>query len=79
MGLSSFPPRSTRANQVNSKIKNKVLKLDLEVLALQIQQAQGKDTAAKIAEETKKLNTNIDLDKKAAGQASQSIDFEGAD
>lgn len=62
------------------KIKNKVLKLELEVLGLQIQQAQsGKDNTAKIAAETTKLNTNIALDTKAAGQTSQSIDFSGDD
>ncbi|KAB5580724.1 hypothetical protein GE09DRAFT_1213165 [Coniochaeta sp. 2T2.1] len=61
------------------KIKNKVEKLYLEVLALQIQQAQGKDTADKIAEEQKKLDNNIKLDTAAKGQASQSVDFEGDD
>ncbi|KAF2488945.1 hypothetical protein BU16DRAFT_553686 [Lophium mytilinum] len=61
----------------NGKIKNKVLKLKLEVLQLQIEQAQGSDNAAKITTETTKLNTNIALDKKAAGQASQSVAFTG--
>ncbi|KAF2472877.1 uncharacterized protein BDR25DRAFT_283447 [Lindgomyces ingoldianus] len=61
----------------NGKIKNKVLKLQLEVLDLQISQAQGEDNAAKIAEEQTKLNNNIALDKKAAGQASQSVQFDG--
>ncbi|OIW35051.1 hypothetical protein CONLIGDRAFT_39607 [Coniochaeta ligniaria NRRL 30616] len=62
------------------KIKNKVLKLQLEVLALQIQQAQnGKDNSAKIAAEQTKLNNNIKLDAAAAGQASQSVDFQGDD
>lgn len=62
------------------KIKNKVLKLQLEVLALQIQQAQsGKDNSAKIAQEQTKLNNNIKLDAAAAGQASQSVDFQGDD
>ncbi|KAB5536560.1 hypothetical protein GE09DRAFT_331285 [Coniochaeta sp. 2T2.1] len=61
------------------KIKNKVEKLYLEVLALQIQQAQGKDTADKIAEEQKKLDNNIKLDTAAKGQASQSVEFEGDD
>ena len=54
-----------------------MLKLTFEVTALQVQQAQGKDTADKIAEEQKKLDTNIALDEKAAGQASQSVDFTG--
>lgn len=62
------------------KIKNKVLKLQLEVLGLQIEQAQtGKDNTAKIAEETTKLNHNVQLDEDAAGQTSQSIDFDGND
>lgn len=61
----------------NSKIKNKVLKLELQVLALEIDQAQGKGTQAKIDEETTKLNKNIQLDEDEAGAASQSVDFQG--
>lgn len=61
----------------NGKIKNKVLKLQLEVLDLMISQAQGEDNADKIQEEQTKLNNNIALDKKAAGQASQSVPFNG--
>ncbi|KAJ4354310.1 uncharacterized protein N0V89_006044 [Didymosphaeria variabile] len=62
----------------NGKIKNKVLKLQLEVLDLQISAAQsGDDNSAKIAEEQKKLDTNIATDKKNAGQASQSVPFTG--
>ena len=57
----------------NGKIKNKVLKLQLEVLALQIQAAQGNADQSKIDEETTKLNTNIALDQKAAGQASVGV------
>ncbi|AEO70352.1 uncharacterized protein THITE_2121678 [Thermothielavioides terrestris NRRL 8126] len=64
----------------NGKIKNKVLKLQLEVLALQIEAAQGgSNNTAKIAEEQKKLDTNIKLDQAAAGQPSQSVDFQGSD
>ncbi|KAJ4397009.1 hypothetical protein N0V93_001233 [Gnomoniopsis smithogilvyi] len=60
------------------KIKNKVLKLKLEVLNLQIDQAQnGKDNTAKIAAEQKKLDTNIATDTKSAGQTSQSVNFTG--
>lgn len=60
------------------KIKNKVLKLKLEVLDLSIDQAQnGKDNADKIAAEQKKLDTNIATDKKSAGDASQSVNFTG--
>ncbi|KAI1640633.1 hypothetical protein F4809DRAFT_637436 [Biscogniauxia mediterranea] len=62
------------------KIKNKVLKLKLEVLGLQIDQAiNGKDNSAKITAETTKLNKNVQLDQDAAGQASQSVDFSGDD
>lgn len=68
---------ATKTALQNGKIKNKVLKLTGEVLALQIAQAQGADNADKIAAEQKKLNNNIALDKKAAGQASQSVDFTG--
>ncbi|KAF3769051.1 hypothetical protein M406DRAFT_45214 [Cryphonectria parasitica EP155] len=60
------------------KTKNKVLKLQLEVLGLQIDQAQsGTDNTAKIAAEQTKLNTNIANDKANAGQTSQSVDFQG--
>jgi preprotein translocase subunit SecF len=62
------------------KIKNKVLKLQLEVLALQIDQAQsGKDNSAKIAAEQTKLNNNIKIDAAADGEPSQSVDFQGDD
>ncbi|KAL7921235.1 hypothetical protein ACQKWADRAFT_295915 [Trichoderma austrokoningii] len=61
----------------NGKIKNKVLKLFLEVSALQIQQAQGADNQDKIDEEQTKLNNNISLDTKAAGQTSKGVTFTG--
>lgn len=57
----------------NGKIKNKVLKLQLEVLALQIEAAQGNGDQSKIDEETTKLNTNVSLDKAAAGQKSVGV------
>ncbi|KAK4116438.1 hypothetical protein N656DRAFT_701112 [Canariomyces notabilis] len=59
------------------KIKNKVLKLQLSVLALQIEAAQGKDTATKLAEQQKKLQKNIQLDEAEAGQPSTPVDFQG--
>jgi hypothetical protein len=60
------------------KIKNKVLKLQTDVLRLQIKQAQGDDTvAAQLAQQQTKLATNVALDVKAAGQKSTSIDFAG--
>ncbi|KAF4308128.1 putative small secreted protein [Botryosphaeria dothidea] len=56
------------------KIKNKVLKLQLEILDLQLKQAKGDgDQTAKIAEEQTKLQSNIDQDKEAAGQKSTSV------
>ena len=61
----------------NGKIKNKVLKLTLEVTGLQIQQAQGQDVSSQITTEQGKLNTNIALDVAAAGQASQAVSFDG--
>lgn len=65
-----------RALQIG-KIKNKVLKLQLQVTTLIIEGAQGKDTAAKLAEEKAKLEKNVKLDREAAGQRSQSVDFQG--
>ncbi|KAK4105848.1 hypothetical protein N658DRAFT_492354 [Parathielavia hyrcaniae] len=71
--------KDTPAGQAlqNGKIKNKVLKLQLQVLALQIEAAQGKDTAAKLAEQRTKLAKNVQTDEEAAGQTSSSVDFEG--
>jgi hypothetical protein len=57
----------------NGKIKNKVLKLKLEVLALQIEAAQGDPDDAKIQEEQTKLDKNISLDEAAAGEASLGV------
>ncbi|KAI5459833.1 hypothetical protein BGZ63DRAFT_425783 [Mariannaea sp. PMI_226] len=57
------------------KIKNKVLKLQLEVLALQIKAAQGNGDQSKITEEQTKLNNNVALDKASAGDQSQSVNF----
>ncbi|KAL6857278.1 hypothetical protein J3F83DRAFT_364490 [Trichoderma novae-zelandiae] len=59
----------------NGKIKNKVLKLFLEVSALQIAQAQGADNQDKINKEQTKLNNNISLDKKASGEVSKGVVF----
>lgn len=57
----------------NGKIKNKVLKLQLQVLALQIQAAQGNPDQAKLDEETTKLNKNVQLDEAAAGEESVGV------
>ncbi|KAH9215221.1 hypothetical protein DL95DRAFT_140905 [Leptodontidium sp. 2 PMI_412] len=60
------------------KIKNKVLKLQTDVLRLQIQAAQGKTGLdAQIAQQQKKLNTNVALDVAAKGQTAKAIDFAG--
>ncbi|KAH7394922.1 hypothetical protein DE146DRAFT_65401 [Phaeosphaeria sp. MPI-PUGE-AT-0046c] len=58
------------------KIKNKVLKLMATVIKLEAQGAQGQDVAAKLAEETKKLDNNIATDKKDAGKASTAVPFD---
>jgi hypothetical protein len=60
----------------NGKIKNKVLKLMATKIELMAKAAQGEDTSAKLAEETKKLNNNIALDAAAAGQASTALPFD---
>ena len=57
----------------NGKIKNKVLKLQLEVLGIQIEGAQGNLDQGKLDEEMGKLNNNIARDKKAAGQDSVGV------
>ena len=81
--MEAFDPAisaSSRANAIaleNGKIKNKVLKLTLEVTGLQIQQAQGQDVASQTTAETTKLNTNLTLDQAAAGQASQAVGLDG--
>lgn len=55
------------------KIKNKVLKLQLEIMDLQIKQAKGDDQTDKIAEEQTKLQSNMQQDADAAGQESKSV------
>ncbi|WQF79458.1 hypothetical protein CDEST_04472 [Colletotrichum destructivum] len=60
------------------KTKNKVLKLTATMLKLQAQQAQGKDVAAKMAEEQKKLDNNIAKDVAEAGNESTALDFEAS-
>ncbi|KAK4182635.1 hypothetical protein QBC35DRAFT_509612 [Podospora australis] len=59
------------------KILNKILKLQLQVMTLTIEGAQGKDTTAKLAEQQKKLAKNIETDKKAAGERAAAVDFQG--
>ncbi|KAK4181653.1 hypothetical protein QBC36DRAFT_306226 [Triangularia setosa] len=61
----------------NGKIKNKVLKLQLQVMIAQIEAAQGKDTAAKLADVSKKLAKNVATDEKNAGQLSTTVNFQG--
>ncbi|KAH7336570.1 hypothetical protein BKA65DRAFT_36657 [Rhexocercosporidium sp. MPI-PUGE-AT-0058] len=60
------------------KIKNKVLKLQTDVLRLQIQAAQGKTGLdAQIAQQQKKLAANVALDVAAKGQTAKAINFAG--
>lgn len=58
------------------KTKNKVLKLETDVLRLMIIGAQGGD-ASTLAVQQKKLDTNVALDVKAKGKASKGINFAG--
>jgi len=60
------------------KIKNKVLKLSGEVLALQIKQAQGDASAADdLATEQTKLTKDVGVDVQNAGKPSKSVQFDG--
>jgi 1-aminocyclopropane-1-carboxylate deaminase/D-cysteine desulfhydrase-like pyridoxal-dependent ACC family enzyme len=62
----------------NGKIKNKVLKLQTDVLRIQIEVAQGNTASqSSLAAQQAKLATNVALDKKAAGQKSTAISFSG--
>jgi hypothetical protein len=64
----------------NGKIKNKVLKLQTDVLRIQIEVAQGNTgSQSELAGQQAKLATNVALDKKAAGQKSTAISFSGSD
>lgn len=47
-------------------------------LELEIKAAQGEDTADTLATELKKLNNNIALDAKAAGQPSTFLSFDAS-
>jgi hypothetical protein len=67
----TFPPQ-------NGKIKNKVLKLEATVIKLMAQQAQGQGDAAQLAEEMKKLQTNIGLDQDHAGEVSIAEAFDAS-
>lgn len=71
--------KNTPAGQAlqRGKIKNKVLKLQLQVLASQIEAAQGKDTAEKLASQRTKLAKNVQLDEEEAGLPSSTVDFQG--
>lgn len=60
------------------KIKNKVLKLQTDVLRLRVLVAQGAaDKQAQLEAQVVKLNSNVALDVKAAGQKSKAISFAG--
>ncbi|KAI4596992.1 hypothetical protein KJ359_004902 [Pestalotiopsis sp. 9143b] len=60
------------------KIKNKVLKLRLFEMLVQVQTAQGAtDKAAQLADIQAKLKTNVGIDAASKGSASQSVSFTG--
>lgn len=65
----------------NGKIKNKVLKLQLQVLVLEIEAAQGDPNDAKLQEQMTKLANNIGQDEAAAGEVSVGVGalFSGAE
>jgi len=64
----------------NGKIKNKVLKLQTDVLRIMIEVAQGNDgSQSELAGQQTKLATNVALDQAAAGQTSTAISFSGTD
>jgi len=66
-----------RALQIG-KVKNKVLKLQLQVMALQIEQLQdGEDRSEKLQQQLTKLAKNVELDEAEAGNPSQSVNFPG--
>ena len=54
-----------------------MLKLQLQVLTLQIEAAQGKDTAEKLAKQRAKLDKNVQQDEAVAGEASAIVNFQG--
>jgi hypothetical protein len=57
-----------------------VLKLQTDVLRIQIEVAQGNTgSASELTTQQTKLATNVALDKAAAGQASTAISFSGRD
>jgi len=58
------------------KIKNKVLKLTATILKLQAQAAQGQDVQDELADEQKKLNSNIKQDEDEAGNPSTFLSFD---
>lgn len=64
----------------NGKIKNKVLKLQTDVLRIQIEVAQGNTASqSSLAAQQAKLATNVALDVKAAGKEATAISFTGSD
>jgi hypothetical protein len=57
-----------------------VLKLQTDVLRIQIEAAQGKTgSASELSAQQAKLATNVALDVAAKGQASTAISFAGTD
>lgn len=57
-----------------------MLKLQTDVLRIQIEIAQGNTaSSSQLTQQQTKLATNVALDKKAAGQKSTSVSFLGSD
>lgn len=62
----------------NVKIKNKVLKLQTDVLRIQIEVAQGNTgSASELSAQQTKLATNVALDVAAKGKKASAISFSG--
>lgn len=60
------------------KVKNKVLKLQTDVLRIMIEGAQGGDSSSLAAQQAK-LKTNVALDVAAKGKKATAISFAGSD
>lgn len=61
-----------------SKVKNRILKLELEYLALQIEQARGLVNQTAVDDIEQRLAVEVANDKDRAGDQSQSINFAGS-
>ncbi|CAJ2503184.1 Uu.00g105780.m01.CDS01 [Anthostomella pinea] len=74
--------QETTAGQAlqNGKIKNKILKLQTDILRIQIETAQGNtESTSDLAGQQSKLAEDVATDEAAAGEASTSVNFTGTD